>query len=155
MGNHYLWWELHWSWLVSVSLLLLLSVENSLEGVLVTKNTCVLMVILQSWTEVITALMDQTRSVILKEEAESARVDVTATAWIESALVIQIWEDTEGDVLLHVTGGEGRRELHSNNTPNHKYNFLHVVSPLWRLTRRKPFVFKPWRLKSLISVIQT
>jgi len=59
-------------------------------GVIVSKHTCVLMVILQRGTEVFTALMDQTRSVILKEVAESARVDVTATAWIESALVIQI-----------------------------------------------------------------
>ena len=75
------------------------------------------MVILQSWTEVFTASMDQGRTVILKEEAESARVDVTATAWIESALVIQIWEDTHpGIVLLHVPDGEGGSDLHPNNT---------------------------------------
>ena len=74
------------------------------------------MVILQRGTEVFTALMDQTRSVILKEVAESARVDVTATAWMQSALVIQIWEATEEDVLLHVPDGEGGSDLHPNNT---------------------------------------
>jgi len=110
MGNHNQRWELHWSWLVFVSLLLLLSVEGG--GVIVSKQNCVLMVILQSLTEVFTASMDQTRSVILKEEAESARVDVTATAWIESALVIQLsTTQQKGDVCVRVPDGP--------DTPNH------------------------------------